>query len=441
MWKSRTRSKLWYIMLPGDVLIFNLAIVATFWTRYFGHIPERNFAAYISTCIPVTLLAVVIMDFYGLYRTEGKLWSEIFASLFVSVIFIGPLTVVVSYMTTNYAFPRTVLLLSMAAEMIFLTIWRVLMLKIERKIAANPPVLLIAGEIDFDFMQSLLEDKGVIIAAAFRVMNDAEMLAGVKAFIENNDAPFYIMSGELADSVKDLLAREAYKRNRRLLVLPSFYELMLAQSHFMQIGDTPFFEVWRETNATTSRAKRLTDILIASIGLVVLSPVMLITAAVILLAAGKPVIYRQTRVSEKGRSFTLYKFRTMVNDAEHGTGPVLSCEDDLRLIACGDFLRSARIDELPQLYNVLKGDMSIVGPRPERPFFVEQYENDIPEYCYRHNMKAGVTGLAQVTGRYSTSVEDKLRYDLLYAKNKSFLFDLQIIFQTIKIILVRSKSK
>lgn len=441
MWKSRTRSRLWPVMLLGDILFFNAAIITTFWIRYSGDIPARNFAAYIAICIPTTVLSLIILDFYGLYRTDGKLWSEIFASLFVSIVFIGPLTVVISYMTTNYAFPRTVLLLSMITELAVLSIWRLFILKIERKIAKNPPVILIADESDYDVVVDLFEQKGVKIVSGCKIKAGTESLIVARNFIANNDAPIFIMSGSLLYEIKDMLAREAYKRNRRLLVLPNFYELMLAQSHFIQIGDTPFFEVWRETNVITSKAKRITDIVLAVIGLIILSPVMLMSAIAIIVTSGKPIIYRQERISEKGSSFTLYKFRTMFNNAEKKTGPVLSSNDDPRLIPCGDFLRSTRIDELPQLWNVLKGDMSIVGPRPERPFFVEQYEKDIPEYSYRHKMKAGVTGLAQITGRYSTSVEDKLRYDLLYAKNKSFVFDLQIIFQTIKIILVRSKSK
>ena len=129
-----------------------------------------------------------------------------------------------------------------------------------------------------------------------------------------------------------------------------------------------------------------------------------------------PVFYTQKRVGRNNKVFQLYKFRTMINNAEARTGPVLSSEKDGRVTKVGRILRMTRIDEIPQLINVLKGDMSIVGPRPERPVFVEKYCKELPDYAYRHMINTGITGLAQVSGKYSTSPQDKLRYDLLYAK-------------------------
>jgi len=129
-----------------------------------------------------------------------------------------------------------------------------------------------------------------------------------------------------------------------------------------------------------------------------------------------------------------------VCDAEKATGPVLAVQDDPRITGVGRVLRAMRIDELPQLYNVLKGDMSFIGPRPERPFFVDQFRKDIPGYDYRHQIKAGITGFAQIEGSYSTSAEDKLRFDLFYARIKSPIKDLQILLHTLKVMLMRDKS-
>jgi lipopolysaccharide/colanic/teichoic acid biosynthesis glycosyltransferase len=154
-------------------------------------------------------------------------------------------------------------------------------------------------------------------------------------------------------------------------------------------------------------------------------------------------LYRQDRVGENGRLFTLFKFRSMRADAERGT-PVWATDGDDRVTRVGRFIRVARLDELPQLWNVLKGDMSFVGPRPERPFFVEQLAAAIPFYLERHVVKPGVTGWAQVRYRYGSSVEDaieKLRYDLYYIKHLSIGFDLTIVLDTVKVILSGKGAK
>ncbi|MGE3955566.1 MAG: TIGR03013 family XrtA/PEP-CTERM system glycosyltransferase [Vicinamibacterales bacterium] len=194
---------------------------------------------------------------------------------------------------------------------------------------------------------------------------------------------------------------------------------------------------------TTRTMKRLADIGLAAIGVVLAMPLMLLTALMVRLESAGPVLYRQERVGENGRIFTLCKFRSMRTDAESGT-PVWAKEKDDRVTRIGRFIRLTRLDELPQLWNVLRGDMSFVGPRPERPFFVEQLAAQIPFYMERHAVKPGVTGWAQVKYRYGSSVEDameKLRYDLYYIKHLSLVFDLTIVLDTVKVILLGKGAK
>jgi sugar transferase (PEP-CTERM system associated) len=183
--------------------------------------------------------------------------------------------------------------------------------------------------------------------------------------------------------------------------------------------------------------KRTLDLLLATVGLIVAGPLMFATAVAIRLESGGPVFYCQERVGEAGRRFMLCKFRSMRIDAEAGT-PVWACPKDERVTMVGRFIRLTRIDELPQLWNVLRGDMSFVGPRPERPFFVEQLAAVIPFYTQRHTVKPGITGWAQIKYRYGSSIEDateKLRYDLYYIKHLSIPFDLSIVLDTVKVIL------
>ena len=187
----------------------------------------------------------------------------------------------------------------------------------------------------------------------------------------------------------------------------------------------------------TRRSKRAFDVILALVGLVVALPFVLLTALAVWLESGAPVLYRQERVGENGRLFTLNKFRSMRKDAEQGT-PVWAQAEDDRVTQVGRFIRQTRLDELPQLWNVLRGDMSLVGPRPERPFFVNQLAEQIPFYEQRHTVKPGLTGWAQVKYRYGASFEDaveKLRYDLYYVKHLSIPFDLTILFDTVKVVL------
>lgn len=187
--------------------------------------------------------------------------------------------------------------------------------------------------------------------------------------------------------------------------------------------------------------KRILDIAVAVTALIILSPVMLITAVMIKLDSKGPVLYSQERVGLYGKTFFVHKFRSMKQDAEAKCGPVLAAEGDPRITKFGRFMRATRLDELPQLFNVLKGEMSIVGPRPERPFFVKQFIAQKPEYDYRHNVKPGITGLAQIAGKYNTSAYDKLIYDLLYIQDFSVKTDLMIMLQTFKVLLTKSSTE
>ena len=190
-------------------------------------------------------------------------------------------------------------------------------------------------------------------------------------------------------------------------------------------------------------SKRLLDVAASSFGLLVAGIPMLVTALLVKLTSPGPIIYAQERVGEFGRIFTLYKFRSMRTDAE-AAGPQWAASSDPRITRFGNFIRTTRLDELPQLFNVLKGDMSLVGPRPERPFFVIKLQREVPFFRQRLFVPPGVTGLAQVKFRYAENAEDhveKLQYDLAYIKNMSLFYDVQIILETVKVMLFRQGSR
>lgn len=224
-----------------------------------------------------------------------------------------------------------------------------------------------------------------------------------------------------------------------LKLVPDFYHIISGMARTEHLYGLPLIEVlpepmppWEQTT------KRILDVLVSFLILTLGLPLWILIALLIRLTSPGPVIYRQQRVGQHGKIFTMYKFRTMRLDAEQQTGPVWAQPDDPRYTPVGRWLRKLRLDEIPQLWNVLKGEMSLVGPRPERPYFVSRLMEEIPLYARRHRVKPGITGLAQVKWRYDTSIEDvrqKVKYDLFYIANMSLRMDFKILFQTIRIAL------
>jgi lipopolysaccharide/colanic/teichoic acid biosynthesis glycosyltransferase len=213
---------------------------------------------------------------------------------------------------------------------------------------------------------------------------------------------------------------------------------MIGRLRFRIVGDLPLLEARsRPFEPVAAFAKRAFDLLISAVLLVLLTPVLALAALAVAGTSAGGVFYRQIRVGKEGRLFQLWKLRTMRKGAEIETGAVLASPGDPRMTGIGRALRSARIDEIPQLWNVLVGDMSLVGPRPERPEFTGEFAESVPGWTLRHSVRPGLTGLAQVSGEYSTEPEIKLRYDLAYLNNWSFGLDLSILLRTLRVILTR----
>ncbi len=232
-----------------------------------------------------------------------------------------------------------------------------------------------------------------------------------------------------------------YNNSIRSYIAPKISDIIIRGADDIRLFDTPLLLSRNYGLDFEQRLlKRVFDIVFSVVVIVLLSPVMLIAAAAVKLYDGGPVLYKQKRLTIDGREFDIYKFRSMITDAEKKGGFQLAADDDPRITPVGKFLRKVRMDEFPQLFNILKGEMSVVGPRPERPEFTELYKKEMPEFEFRLKVKAGLTGYAQVTGVYDTSPYDKLKMDMMYIENYSFRLDLQIILMTIKTMLFPSKS-
>jgi exopolysaccharide biosynthesis polyprenyl glycosylphosphotransferase len=216
-------------------------------------------------------------------------------------------------------------------------------------------------------------------------------------------------------------------------MLPDVFEIITTRVSADMVDGIPLVGVRHsQVEGLGLVVKRAFDLLVSLLLLVVLSPIWVLLVAAIALSSRGAVLYRQERVGQEGRIFTLFKFRSMVADAEAETGPVFASPDDTRRTAAGRFMRRFSLDELPQLINIIRGDMSLVGPRPERPFFVERFGAEIPRYLERHQVRPGVTGWAQVNDlRGSTSIADRTIYDIYYIENWSLSFDIKILLLTV----------
>lgn len=232
------------------------------------------------------------------------------------------------------------------------------------------------------------------------------------------------------------------KKDIAVHIVPQIYEIGIIDSMSKQVDDILTLEVSSFHLTFGQRfLKRAFDVFCSVVGLLIFWPIMGIIAICIKLQDGGSPIYKQERITEDNKLFMLYKFRTMIIDAEKNTGAVLASSNDGRITKFGKFIRMTRLDELPQLLNVLKGEMSFIGPRPERKVFVDEFLKETPAYRYRMNVKAGIAGLAQACGNYDTDYRDKLRWDLLYIKKYSIGLDIKIIFLTLKAVFDKDSSR
>ena len=242
--------------------------------------------------------------------------------------------------------------------------------------------------------------------------------------------------------VRDLFLNAGMQMGKDFYVVPVMYEMNFAKVKFAFLDDVMVFHLLPSRIHKSNMAiKRLLDIVISLVGLAVALIPMGVIALAIKLTSPGPVIYKQLRLTKDKREFYIYKFRSMVNDAEAKSGPMVAIHNDPRVTPVGRILRKIRMDELPQLFNILKGDMSVVGPRPERPFFVEQYEKEIPNYNKRFAVRAGLTALSHVYGRYSTDIVDRTRYDLLYVQNYSLMMDIRVMLLTSRTIFMSDAAE
>ena len=251
-----------------------------------------------------------------------------------------------------------------------------------------------------------------------------------------------IILNDIPAQKRNDILKFCYRYRVRTYVAPKLTDVMLRGAKNISLFDTPLLLV-KGTGLTPAQrvSKRALDLVLSSLILIPAAPIMGLVALAIKIEDGGPVFYKQPRLTRNGREFDILKFRSMVVDAEKTAGAVLAEGNDPRITRVGKFIRPFRLDELPQLINILKGDMSFVGPRPERKVIADEYCKDIPEFSFRLKVRGGLTGYAQIYGKYNTSAYDKLRLDLMYIENYSFLLDIKLIVLTLRILFTKESTE
>ena len=272
-----------------------------------------------------------------------------------------------------------------------------------------------------------------------KLMSAEEGFDAICAEANRHDA---VILNDVPAQLRNDLLKYCYAHRIRTYVAPKLTDVMLRGAKDITLFDTPLLLV-KGTGLTPAQrvAKRAMDIVLSAVALLIAAVPMLIIAAAIKLEDGGPVFFKQKRMTRFGREFEILKFRSMIVDAEKYSGAVLATGDDPRITKVGKFIRAIRLDELPQIINIFLGDMSIVGPRPERKVIADEYRKEIPEFDYRLKVRGGLTGYAQIYGKYNTSAYDKLRLDLMYIENYSLMLDIKLIILTVRILFSKESTE
>lgn len=427
-----------YIM---DVCLVNLGFFLAFALRFGGYIPPANFGPYLQLIPHISFLVIVFLAFFDLYGSSWQPPLEILYSILISVLLINVVTMALTFLTRGFAFPRTVFLIAALLQTFFLGAWRLLWQSLLEKTDRRRKFLVVGANGEgHSIAQKLVSLPG----RRYNVIGVIDAENETAATTEEAISATHVVciDASLSKARKEEIISRCLEEDKEVLLVPDFYDILVHSASVDRVDDFPVFRIERLSLTSAQQfVKRTFDLILASILFLVTLPLTPLIALAVRFFPPGPVFYIQERVGLNGKKFHLIKFRTMVKDAEKYTGPVLATENDPRLTRVGRILRAMRLDELPQILNILKGDMSFVGPRPERPFFVDRFSESVPGYTSRLKVKPGITGLAQVQGKYDTNAADKLRYDLYYIRNYSPLLDLQIILQTLRVVLMPGTAK
>lgn len=423
----------------ADIIIYHLTFLISFYIRYKGEVPIFNYSAYESVLPYIMVVFIIINIFSGVYILYNKRHVDLFSITVISQIMMSFAIMAMTFFGRWFAFPRTIVFINFVVSTLVLSLWRMIVLEIYFRNTGTSRVMVVGPITE---CKNAVHNFKISENRQYKVVSVVfnDYFEHIKNNINDIDV-FYLLDFNSLEEEKEILSYLTIN-NKRVFLGTDFGNILRTNNRVMNIDDESIIAISKfEISPENGSIKRMVDIIVSIIMLILTSPIMIITTLLIKLTSKGPVFYKQIRVTKDQKEFNILKFRSMRIDAEDLSGPVLAQAEDPRVTTLGRYIRSLRIDELPQLINVLKGDMSIVGPRPERPFFVNQFQKENPYYYLRHTVRAGITGYAQVHGKYSTDFNSKLKFDLLYIKKYTLMMDIQILFQTVKILFDKVSSQ
>ena len=426
--KSKT-----FISIQGalDLLIVYLSYYLAVFPFNFSHPNQISVNDFILLVPFIMVMAFIFFQIFNVFEYGEYGYVDTIIAIGLAGLLTNIAVVVIAFGLNQTGVPSKLFIFSFIIQMIIFGIYKYIVDKIYQVILKAKQVVIVGGQLVTDRVWSKINNishKGFDVIADIHELNEESM-----AMIHKAEAIFIM--DDVRENDKLQLLKFGIEADKDIYVVPNAFEIAVNQSRFSLVDDMPVFFI-RNCHLSPEQRflKRMFDIIVSILMILLTIPFMLVAAIGTKIHDKGPVFYRQERITQDGKTFRLIKFRTMVVDAEKHSGPVLATDKDNRITRFGAFLRMTRIDELPQLFNVLKGEMSIVGPRPERQFFIDEISKELPDFKQRLTVKAGITGLAQVSGKYSTQPADKLKFDLMYITNYSMILDIRILLQTLKVV-------
>jgi len=430
-----------FILLINIMSLFiYTGLYAYSWFDYYYPVVNnfnRGIKLYLNGHIIIVLLYFALLSIFS--HTYGSLKIgylkpvDIFFSQVITLLAVNTVSYFQISLMNNWVVKIRPLALVLVMQLVIALIWAIMCDYIYKKLFPPQNILLVYGDRSIEDITSKFSGR----KDRFKITKFINVSEGIDA-VEKEAMDFKgaILLWDIPLDIRNRLLKFFYFKSKRVYMMPKIPDVLIKGSDQLHIFDTPIYLTREHALAVEQRLiKRLMDIFLSLILIIVTSPIMLITAVIIRLYDRGPALFKQVRVTAGGKEFTIFKFRSMRTNAESDGIARLAGRRDERITPIGRFIRTVRIDELPQLFNILSGDMSFIGPRPERPEIIEKYLEELPEFSFRLKMKAGLAGYAQVYGKYNTTPYDKLKLDLTYIENYSLWLDIKIMLLTLKVLI------
>jgi exopolysaccharide biosynthesis polyprenyl glycosylphosphotransferase len=431
-------------------LVLQTAVFGFFWTQFYNERINQSFAMRGNWLMIAIYLVILILftNVYGGFRIGYQKPGSLTMSQGIAACGSNVVIYLVILLLSSESFLDPTKQIPSPWQLLLATVIQILLIAVSAWILTAiynrlfPPRKLIMIYGNYLESAELLRTKMNGLKEKYQVVEMISDKAGYETLIEKANQYEGVVMVDVEVKLRNRILKYCYGMAIRVYVAPSISDIILSNAESLHFFDTPLL-LARNSGLSMEQklAKRILDLVISGIGIVIFSPVMLVTAIAIKIQDGGPVFFRQARATNGGKVFKITKFRSMIVDAEKEGFSIPATDRDPRITPVGNFIRGTRIDELPQLFDVFRGDMSIVGPRPERVEHVKKYTESIPEFSYRLKVKGGLTGYAQIYGKYNTSPYDKLKLDLMYIENYSLLLDIKLILMTIKIMFTKESTE